>query len=362
MKKVSLVVLFAVLLVGVTFAQNTLPVDKVHGVKSLGQQRYGSSIWTNIQSSGWFSSMTSGYMWLDWGKLHDAGNMMPDEVVDGFMFSYATNATVGGLSWNMYYYDSCTGWGDYAVFQEAGFAFTGLPDATNLPPGYYWGWLLWYDLAGTGYEFLMGYDIGVGHSLITTGVTCGPRLTRPPNTGSNGNTGTEDAFDMYTDTGTYKGTYYFGGYPANPYASFIAELFGASDPSVGTVYGGVPLQGNNTGLYSVGNWAQGSFNTFLLRMNGTDHTQVKGGAFFNYQSKVTWWGGVGKTTVPNIQGGGTLYKIPFAQSYTGDYVVFSKALGSGAVNYTWYIQGAITNWLTGGSTLPVDASMDAIVS
>lgn len=356
MKKVSLVVLFAVLLAGLTFGQNTLPVEKVDGVKSLGSQRYGAVIWDNFAASGWFSSMTTGYMWLDWGKLLDAGNGMPDEVIDGFGFSYATDAAIGGISWNMYYYDSCTGWGDYAIVQEAGFAFTGLPDATNLPPGYFWGWLLWVDLADSGYEFLMGYDIGVGHSLQTAAITCGPRLTKPPLVGGNGNTLTEDAFDIIDSAGGIVGTYWFGGYPANPYASFCAQLMGGSDPSVNTVYAGIPLQGNNTGLYCVGTWAYGSYNNFLVRMNAAT---TAGGVFFNYTQGYQWYAGVGKSTIPKVTGA---IKIPFSYSYTGDYVTYPFNCGPGAVAYTWYIQGVVSNWVINGTIVPIDVSMDAVVS
>lgn len=349
MKKVSLVALFAVLLVGLTFAQNTLPVEKVEGVKSMGAQRYGSVIWDNSAGSGWFSSMTTNYMWLDWGKTPQI-NLMPDEVIDGFMFSYATDA-VGGISWSMYYYDSCTGWGDYSIVQEAGFSFTGLPDATGLPPGY-WGWLITVDLAGTGYEFLMGYELGIGHSLNTAGVTCGPRLIN----GSLAAPGAEDAFDIIDPFGGIVGTYWFGGYPANPYASFVAQLMGGSDPSVGCTYAGIPLQGNNTGLYCVGTWAYGSYNNFLVRMNGAT---TAAGVFFNFTQSVTWYAGVGKTAVPTVAGA---FKIPFGASYTGDYVIFPFNCGPGAVAYTWYIQGVVSDWVTGGSITPIDLSMDAVVS
>ena len=359
MKKLIMIVLFTVLLVGAAFGQNTLPVEKVDGVKSLGSQRYGAVIWDNFAASGWFSSMTTGYMWLDWGKLLDAGNQMPDEVIDGFGFSYATDATIGGISWNMYYYDSCTGWGDYAIVQEAGFAFTGLPDATNLPPGYFWGWLLWVDLEETGYEFLMGYDIGVGHSLQTPGITCGPRLTKPPLVGGNGNTLTEDAFDIIDSAGNIVGSYWFGGYPANPYASFCAQLMGGSDPSTNTNYAGIPLQGNNTSLYCVGTWAYGSYNNFLLRMNGIDHNAIRGGVFFNYIPLPTYWPNYGITTVPLIPG---CNKIPFSLSYTGDYVIYPFHCGAGAAAFTWYIQGVISNWLIGGSVAPIEMSMDCVIT
>jgi len=354
MKKVSLVVLFAVLLVGLTFAQNTLPVQKVDGVKSLGAQRYGGVIWENFTGSGWFSSMTPGYMWLDWGKLIDAGNLMPDEVVDGIGFSYATDAMIGGLSWNMYYYDSCTGWADYSIVQEAGFAFTGLPDATNLPPGYFWGWLIHVDLEGSGYEFLMGYEIGIGHSLQTPGITCGPRLTKPPLTGGNGNTLTEDAFNIVDSLGNTLGTYWFGGYPANPYASFCARLMGGQDPSNGITYGGIPLQGNNTGLYCVGNWALNSYNNFFVRVK---QMPVNSGAFLNYTQGYQWYAGPQKSTIPTVNG---CIKVPFAYSYVGDYTIRVTNPQSPGVSIKWYVQGVVSNWVTNGNIMPIDVSMNAL--
>ncbi len=355
MKTMTLFTITVFLLAGAVLAQNTMPVEKVQGVKSLGNTRYGRVIWDNWAGSGWFSSMTVGYMWLDWGKLVDQGNLMPDEVVDGFRFAYATDATVGGIDWNMYYYDSCTGWGDASIVQEAGFAFTGLPDATNLPPGY-WAWAITVDLEETGYEFLLGYEIGLGYSLRTPGITCGPLLARPPLVGGNGDTGTTDAFDIIDSAGNYVGTYWFG-YPSAPWASFRAQLMGASDPSDGCAYHPYPyMQGNNTGLYCVGTWAQGSYNNFLLRMN---EMSPQGGIFFNWKSKPTWYGGIGKTTCPDVNG---CFKIPFSYSYTGDYVIFPFNCGPGAVAYTWYIQGAITDWLVNGSITPIDLSMNAVVS
>ncbi len=359
MKKLTIVVLFAVSLVGVTLAQNTLPVQKVDGVKSLGAQRYGDVIWDNFSATGWFSSMTPGYMWLDWGKLLDAGNMMPDEVIDGIGFSYATDATVGGISWDMYYFDSCTGWADYSIVQEAGFAFTGLPDATNLPPGYYWGWIIHVDLEGTGYEFLMGYDIGIGHSLQTAGITCGPRLTKPPLTGGNSNTLTEDAFNIVDSLGNTLGTYWFGGYPANPYSSFCARLMGGSDPSANCTYGAIPLQGNNTGLYCVGDWELGGYNLFLIRMN---QMSAAGGLFFNYTQGYRWHNSIGKSTVPTVPVP-AFAKIIFQTSYVGDYLIFPYYCKSGAVSIKWYIQGAISNRFFNVppyNLYPLDASMDVI--
>ena len=356
MKTIILIILAALMLTGTVFGQNTKTVEKVQGVKSLGNGRYGKVIWDNWADSGWFSSMTATYMWLDWGKLVDQGNLMPDEVVDGFRFAYATDAVIGGISWNMYYYDSCTGWGDYSTVQEAGFAFTGLPDATNLPPGYYWAWEITVDLEESGYEFLLGYEIGLGYSLRTPGITCGPCITLPGLVGGNGNTMTEGAFDIYDSLGVYFGTYWYSGYPYI-HASFRAQLMGASDPSDGCAYHPYPyMQGNNTGLYCVGTWAQGSYNNFILRMN---EMTPQGGVFFNWKSKPTWYAGIGKTTCPDLNG---CFKIPFGYSYTGDYVIYPFTCGAGAVNYTWHIQGAITDWLVGGGVTPIDLSMDCIVT
>ncbi len=91
------------------------------------RSRYGASIWDNLALTGWFASMTAGYMWLDWGELADQGNGLPDEVIDGFSFSYASHYYSFGITWAAYFYDSCTGWGDSTTVQEAGFIFTGLP-------------------------------------------------------------------------------------------------------------------------------------------------------------------------------------------------------------------------------------------
>jgi len=131
---------------------------------------------------------------------------------------------------------------------------------------------------------------------------------------------------------------------------------GASDPSKGCSYAGVPLQGNDTGLYCVGNWAQGSYNLFLLRMNEMTPT---GGAIHSISTYPIYRPSIGKTTVPTIT---TAIKIPFSYSYTGDYMVYTKICGPWAEPVSWCIQGAITDWLIGGQVQPIDVSMDCIVT
>ena len=147
MKKVAFVFLFAVVVAGLAFAQG-LNVEKVSGQQTIAkdalgntilQTRYGAEIWHNTAITAWWSGPGTGYLNLDWGQLVDQGNQLPDEVIDGFMFMYGTNnLDPAGEDFAVYYFDSCTGWGNMGV-QETGFLFTGLPNAYtygSLQPGF----------------------------------------------------------------------------------------------------------------------------------------------------------------------------------------------------------------------------------
>ncbi len=129
-EKVTLVVLFAVLLASVAFAKNTLPVAKVAGVQSYGSPGSSAVIWDNFAESG--------------------------------------------------------------------------------------------------YEFLMGYEIGIGHSLVTPNITCGPLITKPPLVGGNGDTMTEDAFDIIDSAGNCVGSYWFGS-SENPCCSKMNHMAREAD-------------------------------------------------------------------------------------------------------------------------------------
>ncbi len=127
---------FFFLLAGTAFCQGRkiLPVagERHLNIDASGNRldtrsRYGASIWDNLAQTPWFSSMTAPYTWLDWGELADQGNALPDEVIDGFSFSYSTDYNGNDISWAVYFHDGCTGWGDMSTVQEAGFVFTGLP-------------------------------------------------------------------------------------------------------------------------------------------------------------------------------------------------------------------------------------------
>ncbi len=361
MGRIALIVLIAILFAGAAFAQNngfntlrgtkTLVMD-IDGRRFEENSRLSQSIWNNMSNSGQYIDLQFYDFALDWGVLLDQGNLMPDEVVDGFSFVYATDDVgTAGIDWNIYFFDSYTGWGDASLVQEAGFTFAGLPNAINLPPGI-WGWITTIDLTASGYEFLMGYEIGIMQELTSTlapGTFCGALAGMPPGVGGNGQTGTEDAID------TNLGTISFGG---NPYATFMFGLYGAADPSAGCSYAGIPLQGNNTALYCVGNWALGSYNNFLVRLNGMTQSA---GMVLNATPYIPpmWLPGPGKTLVPRWAG---MITVPFSPSYTGDFVSYPFYCGPNSVGTTWYFQGAITDYLTGGSVAPIDLSMNAIIS
>ena len=97
-------------------------------------QDSGSSIWDNTGFSAWWSGNDTAYINLDWGRLPPAGSGLDDLVIDGFTFSYGTNNwDPTGESYTVYFFDSCTGWGNLGV-EEAGFLFM------DLPNGYGWGY------------------------------------------------------------------------------------------------------------------------------------------------------------------------------------------------------------------------------
>lgn len=129
------------------FAQGRMKVVKISGVRAIARDalgrpienvRSGPMIWNNMAvTGGWWSGPSTDYLNLDWGILQDQGNDLPDEVIDGFTFFYGTNnRDPAGEDISVYFFDSCTGWGNRGV-QEAGFLFTGLPNALSfgtMPP------------------------------------------------------------------------------------------------------------------------------------------------------------------------------------------------------------------------------------
>jgi hypothetical protein len=291
MKKVALVALFAVLLVGVAFAQQERPVLPVHQTNSYdagGQQsRIGAQIWANNATSGWFNPWDDEYVNLDWGFLADQGTGTVAEVVNGFSFGYATDNQGNTVDWAMWFFDSCTGWNDPFLAVCAGFGVTGLPGGIT-GPGTYWGWLVTLNIEGSGYEFLMGQRIGVGHekTLAPNDTYTGGLMTLPPGLGGNGPVGTEDAFDILYPLSTGFPNYYvvnpggnswwFGGYPPI-YASFVSELFGPQVAGGQMAYAGDGTGGNDVGSFAcIGNWAPGGAVTWLAKQITDPAAQTDG--------------------------------------------------------------------------------------
>ncbi len=133
MKIPGTIALCMVVFTGLAYGQGLLETEKIAGSKSRqialgdGQARYGSAIWDNTSTYwAWWSGADTGYINLDWATLSPSGGLT-DELVDGFTFSYGSNnMDPAGESFAVYYFDSCTGWGNLGVL-EAGFLFTGLP-------------------------------------------------------------------------------------------------------------------------------------------------------------------------------------------------------------------------------------------
>jgi len=161
MKKIVLTLLLISTLAGLLCAQG-FDIENVAGVRSKAIDVLGNTIpmptdlnpiWTNTSISKWWSNVETGYLYLDWGELLEQGNGLPDEIIDGFTFTYGTNnIDAEGETFAVYFFDSCTGWGQMGL-QEAFFSLSGLPNGyglPTLPPGYGWIWQITVKLDGEG--------------------------------------------------------------------------------------------------------------------------------------------------------------------------------------------------------------------
>lgn len=332
---------------------NKLSIDMT-GEPDRSSSRHGNSIWNNLAGTSWFTGWGN-YIWLDWGKLTDQGNGLPDEVIDGFRFAYATeDPSSSAISYALHFYDSYTGWCDRSVVAEALFAFSGLPGTCGLPVAS-WMWVVTVDLEGSGYEFLLDEEIGIGHQCTMpqpTPYLTGPCLGLPPNCGGNGATGTEDAFEILYPNGDWYGCFWFGGYPGAPYASFRAELLGGQDPAANLSYGGIGLQGNDAALYCTGSWTAGDTVRFLLRKNG----KTEAGSIV--ASPCVYWPFLYFPTYDITLGPKMpfLTVLPMTPGAVGDFDVYSLNVTPGMTSLTIYMQGAITDMFSGGPVEPIDLS------
>jgi len=261
-------------------------------------------------------------------------------VIDGFTFTYGTNnMDPAGESFAISFFDSCTGWGNLGI-QEAGFFFSGLPNCaygpSGLPPGYGSVYCISVDLEGTGYEFLLNEDFGIGHCRTATPLMggTGPALGSPANMNGNGPTGTEDAFDIYFPDFTYNGSWYFGGYPY--WATWPAELFG-TEGEADMTFCGVGARGNEAGLFAAGLVAGGQRLRFLLRKNGLD---LDGHLLASYSFANQYLGGAYDVT---RLVGDLIPCFPKAMSDdpVGDFCVFDATVPLHYGGGTVYFQGLL---------------------
>lgn len=322
-------------------------------IEPTGAHKQGGIIWDNGAVTGWWSGTELGYVNLDWGRMPSSSQMLPDHAVDGFVFKYATNNTVSpGEDFGVYFFDSCSGWGNLGI-QEAGFTLTGLPNGAGLPtlpPGYAWIWSMNMDLEGSGYEFLLGYEMGIGLSRLNTplygatGLVIGDR----PNAGGNGPTGTEDAYDIYYPNGTYNGTWWFG---SSFWSTWAFQLYGSEGVGTNMVAYGQGAQGNDAYLYGLGTFEQGETVHFMLRKGGQD---LQGNLGVSLSSRYLYYGG--SYDVTRLIGGFTAGSpLVMNQPDVGDFCTYDVDLPSNLpANLDIYFQGILSDPPI--LTPPVDAS------
>ena len=306
----------------------------------------GNSIWDNTGITGWWSGCATWYINIDWGKIPAPASGLDDHVLDGFTFSYGTNnRDFFGESFITYFFDSCTGWGNMGC-HEASFIFKWLPNGLGLPtvpPGFGWIWTINVDLQGTGYDFLLGQELGFGmrrENFPTTGYTGIALGHRHPLNG------TENAYDVFYPTFVYNGTWWFG---STVWATWPTELFGRDGQSNMTFYG-VGARGNDTGLHAVGTFAAGSNVEFLERDNGFGRNAYLAAS---YSMMNMYIGGTHDVTrlVGSCMSG---FPMTMNRSPYGDYHRLNGVVSPYVAGATIYFQAL----LSGGQLMvpPIDAS------
>jgi hypothetical protein len=302
-----------------------------------GDPDYGPMIWNNLAVLSWWATPDTGYLNLDWGKLPIPSSGLDDHVIDGFTFIYGSNnMDPAGETWAVDFFEGCTGWGSLGV-PEAGFVFNGLPNGYGLPPVPYshgWIWSITVDLEDSGYEFLLGHDLGHGLSRLSSPQTgwTGPAIGAPPNTHGNGPTGTEMAFSIYFPNGTYNGTWWFSGV----WVTWPAALFGTEGEANMTFYG-VGAQGNDAGLYAAGSFSAGSSLHFMLRRN---QLPLDGYLAASLSSASNYFGGAWDVTrlVGGLTAGSPLLMRPDS---IGDFCFTDVDVPLQYSNLTVYFQGLL---------------------
>ncbi len=288
--------------------------------------------WDNTSTTwAWWSGVDTGYINLDWALLPSSPTGLDGELIDGFTFSIGTNnMDPAGETYAVYYFDSCTGWGNMGV-QETGFLFTGLPNGAylpTLPPGWGWIWTISVDLEGSGYEFPLNSEWGQGISRWSFPTMGGSGLGL-----ADAGYGSENAFDIYYPDGTYNGTWWFG---STNWASWPQALMGPQAPALGMAYYGQGAQGNDLSLYTLGNWSSTSGIRFILKKNGSNKpgkmgVSMQADYLYNPYHDCTRLIGIPITASP----------LALVDDLTGDFCSFSGVVPPKYYNYTYYFQGGL---------------------
>ena len=398
MKRVALVALFAFLMASFLCAQNmdqlcNKPILEkkasvaVDGTIIPDTQRFGTTVLksTKAHLTPWWSASSdwSQTAVVDWGFIWAVDtNGLADEAIDGFQFKYVTNnITTAGMTWGLLFWDQATGWNDTLKVQEWGVLFSGFPSHATSPATWFaTGWTFTFDLAVNDLSGMFLMDKGDENTKINDGVEFGfwnlttnvvspnPPVTplwgftlAKPDSGPSGIIApdanfaqSDDGYCRYDSSFNYLGTFWFGGYTVGgiPAANAYWELY-AGGPAANTIYGPVGgLKGNDSSLYTAGNWATGGNAHFMMKLN--QMTQVPY-LCATLKTNVFYYGGaVDLTRIFPIP-------IPWRKGMTadsiGDFATYDWTnMGAFVGTKTIYFQGLITNKFTTGIAVPSDAT------
>jgi len=215
------------------------------------------------------------------GEASNWGDLEFDTFIDGYTTAYATavfdgTSSIAGFSIINWWFDCDDGFNDISAIPVWGIGLSSIAGGDpTLGSTLFAGWIYTVDLAGTGFEFEMGDTDGTFTGLAglsSTGcdkddsdgspendfsysyifvqnqaaplATTGPFLVLPAlacnfeddgiATGATGNAqGDDDAFDFWKAPNgflreLYAATFWFGGWPAAPYAAFWMGMYGGS--------------------------------------------------------------------------------------------------------------------------------------
>jgi len=333
------------------YAAYDVNTGKWHPSGPGGIGRMGNLIYDNHATAHTYWNMgykNLHYIALDWGILYQpTTTQLSDEIIDGFEFRYSTNVKTTLIDMDVHFYDSCTGWGNIGTL-EALFPFTGLPNASGVGPGANKNWVISVDLEGTGYEFILGRDIGWAHvyhnGMDPQGtLKTGPVIGKRPGAGGNGPTGTEDSFDTYYPNGVYDNSWYFGG---SPWATWPIRLWGGS--GFNSTYYGQGSQGNDAELYEAGSWYAGNTVRFMMR----DHSGLLSYLLPSLSAQKVYIPSYDVTRlIGNVVGGITAW--PLTKDPDGLFETVSVQLPKPLPQMPIYFQGGS---FTIGSIPPIDLS------